>query len=219
MPKRRRDDWAATASNALSYTIDSCSSISANFQPHFIKDEAPDDLSSRWSGAPSSSNPSQQSQQPRGPVYFGDSPAGPSSLPFDDIIRAGDSAAVRRVRELARDRQYILLRLDQLALVQSITFGKPSKPNPCNIKDADVYCGRDKQHLSHALRVTMANDPHYESFSIPHTSSLCRYIMICPVSTHAPNYNPSVWFIGVQGSIDRSKVHNAWRLLANVSQP
>ena len=44
--------------------------------------------------------------------------------------------------------QYLLLRLDQPAVVQSITFGKFEKSHACNLKRFQVLGGMDSSHLN-----------------------------------------------------------------------
>ena len=47
--------------------------------------------------------------------------------------------------------QYIILKLDHLVLLRSITFGKYEQPHVCNVKNVQVFCGVDEEHMTLVL--------------------------------------------------------------------
>lgn len=72
-----------------------------------------------------------------------------SSPSFSSATIGGPSASSRRTATVPvaaggaipghPQKQYIILKLDKLSVVRSITFGKYHKPHPCNLRDFKVY--------------------------------------------------------------------------------
>lgn len=118
-----------------------------------------------------------------------------------------------------KDNQWLLLRLDRLAIIDSITFGKCLKPHPCNVKEVEVYAGPDPDRLALAFRTSLKNDTQYETIPISNAISIpCRYVKIVPISSHSANYNVSIWHVALQGRTDESLVEQTWHTHAAVSK-
>ncbi|KAJ7693340.1 Muskelin N-terminus-domain-containing protein [Mycena rosella] len=82
--------------------------------------------------------------------------------------------------------QWLLLRLDTLAVVHSITFGKFSSGHPCNMKDFKIFAGSSEDALTEVLHSSLKNDTHAESFELRHVNDQgiltpFRYIKIMPL--------------------------------------
>ncbi|KAJ6594243.1 Muskelin N-terminus-domain-containing protein [Mycena capillaripes] len=103
--------------------------------------------------------------------------------------------------------QWLLLRLDTLAVVQTITFGKYSSPHPCNMKDFKVYGGLTEDALTEVLHSHCANDTQHESFEIQHVNDRgiltpFRYLKIMPLSSHGTSFHISIWHVALKGIKD-----------------
>ncbi|KAJ6625829.1 Muskelin N-terminus-domain-containing protein [Mycena sp. CBHHK59/15] len=101
--------------------------------------------------------------------------------------------------------QWLLLRLDTLAVVQSIVFGKVS--HPCNMKDFKVYVGPREDTLTEALRTSLKNDTQPESFDLKHVNDLgiltpSRYVKIVPINSHGDSFHTSIWHVSLKGVKD-----------------
>ncbi|KAK0448391.1 Muskelin N-terminus-domain-containing protein [Desarmillaria tabescens] len=88
-------------------------------------------------------------------------------------------------------KQWILLRLDSLAVVKSITFGKHIKAHPCNVKEFQISVGMTEDNMTEIFRGVLKNDSIPETFSIRHTNSsgVCFptcFVKIIPISSHSP---------------------------------
>ncbi|KAF8594792.1 hypothetical protein BDV93DRAFT_611704 [Ceratobasidium sp. AG-I] len=107
-----------------------------------------------------------------------------------------------------RESPWIMLKLDQMSIIKSITFGKFNKPHPCNISHFRVFGGLGtKDQELHELLSAKLNDDHVpQSFSLncktasAGVSFPCRYIKICPIPTYANCYNMSIWYVALTGT-------------------
>ncbi|KAF7305989.1 Muskelin-N domain-containing protein [Mycena chlorophos] len=103
--------------------------------------------------------------------------------------------------------QWLLLRLDTLAVVQSITFGKFMNPHPCNMKDFKVLVGATEDTLTEVLSGVLKNEGQAESFDIRHVNAEgivtpCRYIKVMPLSSHGNSFHVSIWHVALKGIRD-----------------
>ncbi|KAF8893559.1 Muskelin N-terminus-domain-containing protein [Infundibulicybe gibba] len=100
--------------------------------------------------------------------------------------------------------QWLLLRLETLSILKSITFGKYHKPHQCTMKEFKVLVGTSEEHLVEVLHANLKSDPIPETFALKHhdTAGVCfptRYVKIVPLSSQTPNYHTSVWHVSMTG--------------------
>ncbi|KAJ7077270.1 Muskelin N-terminus-domain-containing protein [Mycena belliarum] len=103
--------------------------------------------------------------------------------------------------------QWLLLRIETLAVVQSITFGKFSSGHPCNMKDFKVLAGPSEDSLVEVLHASLKNDTHPEHFDLKHVNEQgimtpFRYIKIMPLSSHGNSFHISIWYVALRGIKD-----------------
>ncbi|KAJ7130841.1 Muskelin N-terminus-domain-containing protein [Mycena crocata] len=103
--------------------------------------------------------------------------------------------------------QWLLLRLDNLAVVQTITFGKFASVHPCNMKDFKVFAGPSEDTLIEVLHSNLKNDTHAESFELKHVNEQgiltpFRYVKIMPLNSHGNSFHISIWHISLKGIKD-----------------
>ncbi|KAF7376454.1 Muskelin-N domain-containing protein [Mycena sanguinolenta] len=103
--------------------------------------------------------------------------------------------------------QWLLLRLDTLAVVHSITFGKFANPHPCNMKNFKVFGGLSEDALTEVLYSELKNDTTPESFELKHFNDQgiltpFRYIKIMPLSSHGSSFHVSIWHVALKGIKD-----------------
>ncbi|KAJ4483838.1 Muskelin N-terminus-domain-containing protein [Lentinula aciculospora] len=106
---------------------------------------------------------------------------------------------------------WILLRLNKLSILKTITFGKYRIANPCNMKDFKVYVGMTPENMTEVLHSSLKNDTIRESFSIRHHNSTghcfpTRFIKIEPLSVHNQSYTSSIWHVSLTGIINEALV-------------
>ncbi|KAL6298386.1 Muskelin N-terminus-domain-containing protein [Sparassis latifolia] len=111
-------------------------------------------------------------------------------------------------------KQWILLRLDGLSILKSITFGKFHKPHPCNMKEFKVYVGLTEDSMTEVLHSGLKNDICPETFAVRHTNraGICfptRFVKIIPLSAHGQSFHTSIWFVSLSGVEDGSFVEQA----------
>ncbi|CAK5281255.1 unnamed protein product [Mycena citricolor] len=102
---------------------------------------------------------------------------------------------------------WLLIRLDSLAVVQTITFGKYSNVHPCNMKDFKVFAGPAEDALSEVLHAQLKNDTQAETLSVKHTNAQgitipFRFVKIMPLSSHGSSFHISVWHVALHGIKD-----------------
>ncbi|KAJ7451722.1 Muskelin N-terminus-domain-containing protein [Mycena galericulata] len=103
--------------------------------------------------------------------------------------------------------QWLLLRLDTLAVVESITFGKFANVHPCNMKDFKVFAGPSEDALTEVLHAALRNDTYPETFELKHVNDQgivtpFRYVKIMPLSSHGNSFHISIWHVSLKGIRD-----------------
>ncbi|KAI6037579.1 Muskelin N-terminus-domain-containing protein [Pisolithus marmoratus] len=110
-------------------------------------------------------------------------------------------------------KQWILLRLDTLAVVKTITFGKFHKKHPCNMKEFKLYVGLHPDHMIQVLHTSLKDDAVPESFATPEANKAglpfpSRFVKILPLSAHGQSFHVSIWHVSVSGIIEPSYVQS-----------
>ncbi|KAL1710493.1 Muskelin N-terminus-domain-containing protein [Schizophyllum commune] len=113
-------------------------------------------------------------------------------------------------------KQWIILRLESLAVLKSITFGKFHKAHQCNMKEFAVLVGTSLDNMSRVLHASLKNDSMPESFTVKHTNNAglsfpTRYVKIIPLSGHNPHFNTSIWHVSMTGISDEAYVQQVQR--------
>ncbi|KAJ3773011.1 Muskelin N-terminus-domain-containing protein [Lentinula raphanica] len=111
---------------------------------------------------------------------------------------------------------WIILRLNKLSVLKSITFGKYQAAHPCNMKEFKVYVGTIPENMTEVLHSSLKNDSIRETFSIRHLNSAgccfpTRFIKIEPLSVYGQSYNTSIWHISLTGIINEACVEEVQR--------
>jgi hypothetical protein len=108
--------------------------------------------------------------------------------------------------------QFILLRLDEPAIVHTITFGKYMKSHATNIKEFKVFGGPSPRAMTQLLYDTLQNNSLKETFrlvrEIRGLEYPCRYIKIVPYSSWEPGLNFSIWYVELSGVVDKAYVES-----------
>lgn len=61
-----------------------------------------------------------------------------------------------------------MVKLERMAVIQTITFGKFHKAHVCNLKEFKVYGGVSPDSLVELLHAGLRNDPEPETFTLKH---------------------------------------------------
>ncbi|XP_077487639.1 muskelin 1 isoform X1 [Amblyomma americanum] len=111
--------------------------------------------------------------------------------------------------------QFLVLKLERPAIVQTITFGKYEKTHVCNMKKFKIYGGLTDEHMLEILDSGLKNDHLTETFTLKHTINgnqfPSRYIKIVPIQSWGPSFNFSIWHVELQGNEDRDLVMSSLR--------
>ncbi|KAJ7680656.1 Muskelin N-terminus-domain-containing protein [Mycena polygramma] len=133
----------------------------------------------------------------------------PHSGPYrvENILVDNPTEQASRWTAAGDDGSWILLRLDALAVVQTITFGKYKDPHPCTMKEFKVYGGLAKDALTEVLHSNLKNDTQPETFELNHLNDQgimtpFRYIKIVPISSYQNSFHISIWHIAIKGIKD-----------------
>ncbi|PWN19305.1 hypothetical protein BCV69DRAFT_262218 [Microstroma glucosiphilum] len=197
-------------STTLPYSISSVSSYSSSYAPQNILVDRPMDLASRWSGASVSAVPPSGGGG-GGAAGLGAGPGGRGGLNLGAGVTGGSGSG--------SGKQYVVLKLEEMAVVKSIYFGKYKEPHPCNLKDFKVYgyCGPSSDPDPNSglwtklLRAGLRDNGVPEEFALnwKDGSGLplpLRYIKVVPLAAHRPNYNFSIWHIALKGVSDKALI-------------
>ncbi|KAF5383443.1 hypothetical protein D9757_006088 [Collybiopsis confluens] len=106
---------------------------------------------------------------------------------------------------------WIMLALEKLSILKSITFGKFHNIHPCNMKEFKVYVGLTQENMTEVLYSSLRNDPIRESFSIRHQNTAghyfpTRFVKIEPLSVHGQSFNTSIWNVTLTGIVNEKSV-------------
>ncbi|KAI0268725.1 Muskelin N-terminus-domain-containing protein [Gloeopeniophorella convolvens] len=115
------------------------------------------------------------------------------------------------LHENPNTKQWLLLQLDSLSVIDSITFGKHHKQHPCNMKEFKVYIGPTRERMTEVLSSTLKDDAVPETFDLRHTNNAgvafpSRFLKIVPVSAYSHSFHISVWFVSISGCADAAYV-------------
>ncbi|KDR67554.1 hypothetical protein GALMADRAFT_258218 [Galerina marginata CBS 339.88] len=107
--------------------------------------------------------------------------------------------------------QWIILRVESLAILKTITFGKFSKPHPCNMKELKVFVGTSEDHMTEVLHAGLKNDTTAETFSLRHVNDAgvrfpTQFVKIVPLLAHGQNFHISIWHVSMTGIVDSAHV-------------
>ncbi|CAI9718917.1 muskelin-like isoform X1 [Octopus vulgaris] len=106
--------------------------------------------------------------------------------------------------------QYLVLKLERPAIVETVTFGKYEKTHVCNLKKFKVYGGPTDDHMIELLESGLKNDHVPETFyplnEIDDNHFPVRYLKIVPLQAWGPSFNFSIWYIEIRGTDDAAAV-------------
>ena len=64
--------------------------------------------------------------------------------------------------------QFVMVKLEKMAIIQTVTFGKFHKAHVCNLKEFRVYGGVSPDSMVELLHAGLRNDAEPETFSLKH---------------------------------------------------
>ncbi|ESP01147.1 hypothetical protein LOTGIDRAFT_225475 [Lottia gigantea] len=106
--------------------------------------------------------------------------------------------------------QFLILKLDKPAIVESITFGKYEKTHVCNLKKFKIYGGLTEEHMIELLESGLKNDHLPEVFILRNQIDShhfpCRFLKIVPTQAWGPSFNFSIWYVELNGINDWESV-------------
>ncbi|CAB4386012.1 hypothetical protein RhiirA5_492663 [Rhizophagus irregularis] len=112
------------------------------------------------------------------------------------------------------EMQYIIIKLETMSIVHSITFGKFYKEHICNLKKFKVYGGLTPNKMDELLNSGLRNDEFPETFRLKYRANNvllpCQYIKIVPLVAYGPNFNFSIWYVELKGIRDQEIVQKAY---------
>ncbi|ORY89609.1 Muskelin N-terminus-domain-containing protein [Leucosporidium creatinivorum] len=192
--------------SVLPYTIHSSSGHTASFRPTNILVDNPSDQSSRWTGATSKASDERELAR--------QASSAPASAPA-----SGSSTPREGQPKKKRETQYIIMELENPAIVTGIGFGKYCKTHPCNLFEFSLYGGLSpqKRYMEPILHGGLRNDAQKELFTLRIETGRksrevlfpVKYLRIEAHSAHTQNYNVSIWHIWLEGVASAEHVQQA----------
>ncbi|KAK7582298.1 hypothetical protein V9T40_013743 [Parthenolecanium corni] len=137
----------------------------------------------------------------------------PSFIPENILENNCSDQGSRWTSETNNPPQYVMLKLEKLAIVKSITFGKYEITHVCNLKKFKIYGGMNDCTQIELLDSGLNNDTKPETFTIRHTLGgqpfPCRFIKIVPLQSWGSSFNFSIWFVELRGTDDNVIIEKA----------
>ncbi|KAF8971232.1 Muskelin N-terminus-domain-containing protein [Flammula alnicola] len=161
------------------------------------------------------SNPQRPSTPPSVPLTYTIASSTPHSGKYgpENIIvdKPQDQASRWSGAFQGNANQWIMLRLESLAVLKMITFGKFSKPHPCNMKELKVFVGMSEDHMTEVLHAGLKNDTIPETFPLKYVNNSgvdfpTQYVKIVPIIAHGQNFHISIWHVSMTGILDPTYV-------------
>lgn len=110
-------------------------------------------------------------------------------------------------------RQFITVKLEQPAVVGTITFGKYHKVHVCNLREFKVFGGLTADDMIELLHSGLRNDDEPETFPLKYKVGgipfPCLYIKVTPLLAWGANFNFSIWYLQLNGVTTPSFVERA----------
>ncbi|KAF8907826.1 Muskelin N-terminus-domain-containing protein [Gymnopilus junonius] len=108
-------------------------------------------------------------------------------------------------------QQWIILRLESLAVLKTITFGKLSIAHPCNMKELKVFVGMSEDRMTEVLHAGLKNDSTPETFTLKNINDSgvpfpTQFVKIVPILAHGQNFHISIWHVSMAGINDPTYV-------------
>uniref|UniRef100_A0A674J1W4 Muskelin 1 n=1 Tax=Terrapene triunguis TaxID=2587831 RepID=A0A674J1W4_9SAUR len=127
-------------------------------------------------------------------------------IPLNILVDKPNDQSSRWSSESNYPPQYLILKLERPAIVQSITFGKYEKTHVCNLKKFKVFGGMNEENMTDLLSSGLKNDYNKETFTLKHKIDEqmfpCRFIKIVPLLSWGPSFNFSIWYVELNGIDD-----------------
>uniref|UniRef100_A0A7N8YCG9 Muskelin 1, intracellular mediator containing kelch motifs n=1 Tax=Mastacembelus armatus TaxID=205130 RepID=A0A7N8YCG9_9TELE len=148
------------------------------------------------------------------PVFLPDGPTSlaplrfqlASALALNILVDKPNDQSSRWSSESNYPPQFLILKLERPAIVQSITFGKYEKTHVCNLKKFKVFGGMSEENMTELLSSGLKNDYNKETFTLKHKIDEqmfpCRFVKIVPLMSWGPSFNFSIWYIELHGVED-----------------
>ncbi|OZJ05515.1 hypothetical protein BZG36_01880 [Bifiguratus adelaidae] len=106
--------------------------------------------------------------------------------------------------------QFVMLKLEKVSVVHSITFGKYHKVHVCNMKEFKIFGGMTPDNLVELQHNGLRNDHEPEKFYLKHNNRNVtlplQYIKIVPLMAWGANFNFSIWYVELNGITDPTYV-------------
>ncbi|KAL7749767.1 hypothetical protein RI367_004643 [Sorochytrium milnesiophthora] len=135
----------------------------------------------------------------------------PTFVPANIMHNKPTDQASRWSSSVNDQNQYLTVKLERPAVVQSIMFGKHHKPHVCNLKAFRVYAGIDPASMFEVLQGGLRNDTEPETFTLKCRSASglmipVQYIKVVPTSTFGKEFQYSIWYLELHGICDQKAI-------------
>ncbi|XP_022128529.2 muskelin [Pieris rapae] len=134
-------------------------------------------------------------------------------VPENILVNNPSDQLSRWFTDSSTSSQFIVLKLDSPAIVETIKFGKYIKPHVSDLKKFQVYGGTDESNLSLLLTGGLRKDSVAEIFRLRHktTEGLylpVKYIKIVPLQSWGPVSNYTIWYVELEGKKQPELISN-----------
>ncbi|KAL5034044.1 hypothetical protein RTP6_001923 [Batrachochytrium dendrobatidis] len=142
-----------------------------------------------------------------------------SYIPVNILVSKPQDQSSRWSSGSNNQMQFITLKLNSMAVVKTITFGKYCKVHVCNLKEFKVYGGITPNHMLELLHSGLRNDTEQETFALKHSANgvvfPCLYIKIVPLLAWGANFNFSIWYTELRGISQPDIVASTYQQYSN----
>ncbi|KAI9335165.1 Muskelin N-terminus-domain-containing protein [Zopfochytrium polystomum] len=132
----------------------------------------------------------------------------PNYPPRNIMVNKPTDQSSRWSSNVNNPRQFLMIQLEQPAVVETITFGKYMKTHVCNLKEFKIFGGLEPENMIELLHGGVKNDTEPETFPLKYTVNNllfpCRYIKIAPLMAYGPHFNFSIWYVELHGICNKS---------------
>ncbi|XP_037295113.1 muskelin isoform X2 [Manduca sexta] len=134
-----------------------------------------------------------------------------SYVPENIMVNKPSDQLSRWFTDSSTSSQFIVLRLKGPSIVETIKFGKYTKPHVSDLKKFQILGGTDENNLSLLLSSGLNKDSAPETFRLRHKTQEglflpVTYIKIVPLQSWGPAYNYTIWYVELHGKNHRELI-------------
>jgi muskelin len=141
----------------------------------------------------------------------------PPYKPENIIVNSPKDSKSRWSSVSGGPNEFILVKLNNTALIKSLLFGKHLRVPHCNLREFKVYIGKDPLNLEFICTSRLQNETEYETVDLQYENVIptsANYLKVEPVQTWGgSNFVYSIWYMEIKGCVDPEMIQQMEKII------